>query len=106
MMLQARWHLPALGRVAGQDTKATDDPALDFIEPDSAAEFRLVADPPFADDRRVRLKEADDFLPGRDVLPVADASSGLTDDTSGQFTEMVQLCSQFHRRAAGLTLEC
>ena len=62
MIVNGRLPLCLIGRVAGQDLPTGDDATVDLVKPDLVAELGLLAWLLAANDIRVRLKEADQFL--------------------------------------------
>lgn len=77
MVRQTGLRLLTVGGVAGQDPVATHDAALHFVQPDQPPVFGAVGQRAFADDRRMRLKQAHHLLAGWHLLAFQNALLGL-----------------------------
>jgi hypothetical protein len=80
--------------IAREHGIAGDESALHLIEQHLASELGGLAHLPSSDHGRLRFKEAEHLLAGRDLLPVQDSSLGLTHDALQQRLEPVELVTQ------------
>src|SRR6266498_5227355 len=79
VMVQAGHQLGRIVRIAGQDRIATDDPTLDLVQPDHPPELGRLAQLALANDRGVRLEDADQLLGRREGFAFEHPPCGLVD---------------------------
>src|SRR5436190_23802035 len=85
---------------------ATDDPAVDLVEPELAAELGRLTGLAAADQRGVRLEQAEHLLGGGDLLAPEHPPGGLVDDPRDQRREPVEARAEPDRgRGAGAVQE-
>jgi len=101
MMIHARWQLGGLIRVPREHGVAADNGTVNLGEPDRPPKFGWPPQLAFADDRRVRLKQADHFLAGPDRFAQEHAPRRLADHLVDQGTEVIQRVGQPLRVASG-----
>jgi hypothetical protein len=84
MMVQARGQLRVLGRMTLQEGVATDEAALDRVQPEDVAEYGGLSGCACADDRGVGLEQAHPFFRCRHGFPLDDPSWRLRDHLAAQ----------------------
>src|SRR5581483_6464071 len=94
VVVEARADLGLVGGVADQHGVAADDAALQLVEPGLAAELGRLAGLAPADQRGVRLEQAEHLVGGRDLLAAQHPPGRLVDDPADQRREPVQTSPQ------------
>src|SRR5712691_3519407 len=100
MMVQAGAQLVSVGWITAQNGIAAHNATLDLVEPEDAAKLHRFAEFAFADNRCVRLKQADQLVAGWDTLALQYPTLGLAHDLLDLGHEVCQLVSQALRMDA------
>src|SRR5258706_8982818 len=101
MLHDGRDCLVAVRFSRGEDVITRDDPALDFTEHHLTAKLHRGSAFVSWNEARVRLKQTEHFLTGRDLPALQHAGLGLSDDALDERKEAVDLGMQPQRAARG-----
>src|SRR5215208_1629796 len=91
VILQGRFELSFVARVALQDPKPTYDAPFDLTEPHLPTELRRVVRLASSDYARVFLEEGNQFFFGRKLLPLKHSTAGLRNGSLEKLREVGEL---------------
>src|SRR4030095_11692875 len=105
MMIQAGRELLSIIRIARRHRVAADDATIDLVQPDHASKFGRLAGLTFADDRGVRLEQADQLLARPQLLVQEHAASSLVNNLLHQRDVVLQRPEQLLRSLTELLVQ-